>query len=103
MSDDQAAIERIDLYDSPFRGPATRFPAIVPRRYWIDNLLIVPIGRVANASCFQTGNSRVNRIPPTGQYHCLRGDERRASANDAIRRMQPHSVRMPMDVTNQCR
>ena len=103
MSDDQTAIERSDLYDSSFRGPATRFPAIVPPRYWIDNLFIVPIGRVANASCFQTGKSGVNRIPRTGQYHCLRGDERRASANNTIRRMQPHSVRMPMDVSNQCR
>ena len=103
MSDDQTAIERIDLYDSPFRGPATRFPAIVPRRYWIENLFIVPIGRVGNASCFQTGNSGVNRIPSTGQYRWLRGDKRRASANDTIQRMQPHSVRMPIDVSNRCR
>ena len=68
MSDDQTAIERIDLYDSPHRArPSNQVPSgasIVPRRYWIENLFIVPIGRVANAPCSQSGNSGVNRIPP---------------------------------------
>ena len=51
----------------PAPRPSNQVPggvSIVPRRYWIALLFTVPIGRVANASYFQTDNSGVNRIPP---------------------------------------
>ena len=81
MSDDQTAIERIDLYDSrsAAQQQVPNGASIVPRRYWIENLF---------------------HNTPTSQYYhyTFTRDERRASANDAMRRMQPHSVRVPMDV-----
>ena len=57
--------DRLIRFSAP--RPSNQVPggaSIEPRRYWSANLFIVPIGRVANASCFQSGNSGVNRIHP---------------------------------------